>query len=63
MPTATALNQRAKRLLAAAEALAPDGAAMAQQAAERIDLYDEHTFGYWDTNDDHPQAQTTDVNR
>jgi alpha-mannosidase len=57
-PIATALSRRAKRLLSAASTLS-DGRphATAARATELIDLYDEHTFGFWDTADEHPQTQ------
>ena len=61
-PISTALSRRAKPLLEAASLL---GGGQQQDAAkragERIDLYDEHTFSYWDTTDDHPQAQTIET--
>jgi len=31
------------------------------RAADAIDLYDEHTFGYYDSHHSHPQAQTTEL--
>ena len=61
-PIPTALSRRAKPLLEAASRL--DGGHQqdaAERARERIDLYDEHTFSYWDTTDDHPQAQTLEA--
>jgi alpha-mannosidase len=62
MPIATALNQRAKPLLTAASVLAEgDDHQALRDAADRIDLYDEHTFDYWDTADDHPQSQTIEL--
>jgi alpha-mannosidase len=59
---ATALSRRAKRLLSAASTLS-DGRPhpTASRAAELIDLYDEHTFAFWDTADDHPQTQTIET--
>ncbi len=61
-PIATALNQRAKPLLAAASVLAGGEKHPAlRQGSEFVDLYDEHTFGYWDTVDEHPQTQTVEV--
>jgi len=59
-PIATALNQSAKPLLAAAERLGAKPATV-REAQEKIDLYDEHTCGYYDSNADHPQAQTTEI--
>jgi alpha-mannosidase len=62
MPIATARNQRAKGLLAAASVLAGGEDHLAlRDAADRVDLYDEHTFGYWDTANDHPQSQTIEL--
>jgi len=61
-PIATALSRRGKHLLSAASTLSggrPHPAA--SRAAELIDLYDEHTFGFWDTADDHPQTQTIEM--
>ena len=61
-PIATALNQRAKKLLAAASVLAGEEKHPAlRQGSESVDLYDEHTFGYWDTVDEHPQTQTVEL--
>ncbi len=60
-PIATALNQRAKPLVAAASALAGEDGDVVRRAIECIDLYDEHTFGYWDTADEHPQTQTIEL--
>lgn len=58
-PIATAINQRSKPLLAAAELLADrEGHPMLQQARDAIDLFDEHTWGYYLTDIEHPQAQT-----
>ena len=59
-PVATALNQRAKAVVDAASGL---GAATStvERATESIDLYDEHTFGYWDTAGEHPLTQTTEI--
>lgn len=61
-PIATALNQRAKRLVASAETLtAGIPHPTAAQALEKLDLFDEHTWGYYDTTPEHPQAQTGDL--
>jgi alpha-mannosidase len=61
-PIATALSRRAKPLLDAASLLGSGRQQDAlERAVERVDLFDEHTFSYWDTADDHPQAQTIDV--
>lgn len=59
-PMATARNQRAKPLATAAELLGGDAIALSQ-ALEKIDLYDEHTCGYYDSDHRHPQAQTTEL--
>jgi len=55
-PVATAVNQQTKPLLAAAELLGADPALVAG-AADRADLFDEHTGGYWDSDPANPQAQ------
>ena len=61
-PIATALSRRAKRLLSAASTLSGGRPhPTASRAADLIDLYDEHTFGFWDTADDHPQTQTIEM--
>jgi alpha-mannosidase len=61
-PTATALNRRAKSLLVAASGLnGDDQSDVLARATMCVDLYDEHTFGYWDTSDEHPQTQTIEV--
>jgi len=54
-PVATAVNQQTKPLLAAAEALRAN-AAVTAEAAERVDLFDEHTWSHWDTEPGNPQA-------
>ncbi len=54
-PVATAVNQQTKPLLAAAEVLGADPALIAA-AAERADLFDEHTWSHWDTEPGNPQA-------
>ncbi len=59
-PIATARNQQAKPLIEAAAILDCNAAALAQ-ALEKVDLYDEHTCGYYDSNPAHPQAQTTEL--
>jgi hypothetical protein len=61
VPIATALNQRAKPLVAAASVLAGEDGDVVRRALECIDLYDEHTFGYWDTGGEHPQTQTIEI--
>ena len=61
----TARSQQAAGLIEAAEGLsgAPDAkqAALLERAKDRVDLYDEHTFGYYDSEYSHPQAQTTEL--
>jgi alpha-mannosidase len=54
-PVATAVNQQTKPLLAAAEFLRADPALIAD-AADRADLFDEHTGSYWDSDPANPQA-------
>jgi len=64
-PVSTACNQQAKALIGAAEAmLGPEASETASplgRATERVDLFDEHTFGYYDSDHSHPQAQTTEL--
>jgi len=61
-PVATALSRGAKRLLSAASTLSDRRPhPTASRAAELIDLYDEHTFAFWDTADNHPQTQTIET--
>jgi alpha-mannosidase len=60
MPTATALSRRGKRLVEAASRLRSFASAAAE-ANERLDLFDEHTFGYWDTARAHSQTQTIEI--
>ena len=59
MPNATSLSRRGKRLVEAASGLRSPSAA--SEAHERLDLFDEHTFGYWDTAQRHPQSQTIEL--
>lgn len=59
-PVATARSQSAKPLLTAAEKLGGDASTI-REAQEKLDLYDEHTCGYYDSAADHPQAQTTEL--
>jgi hypothetical protein len=59
-PIATARSQAAKPLIAAAARIGGNPATI-RQAQEKIDLYDEHTCGYYDSAADHPQAQTTEL--
>jgi alpha-mannosidase len=64
-PVSTACNQQAKTLIEAAEAMpGPDAkraASVLGRAKGKVDLYDEHTFGYYDSDHSHPQAQTTEL--
>lgn len=59
-PVATARNQQAKPLLAAAEVLG-GRADLLTAAMDKVDMYDEHTCGYYDSDHTHPQAQTTEL--
>ena len=64
-PVSTACNQQAKALIDATESMlgaeASELALPLGRAKERVDLYDEHTFGYYDSDHAHPQAQTTEL--
>ncbi len=59
-PISTARNQQAKPLLEAAEMLGGHPASLAMGMA-KVDLYDEHTCGYYDSDPTHPQSQTTEL--
>ncbi|MFF5289343.1 hypothetical protein [Paractinoplanes globisporus] len=59
-PAATAVNQQTKPLLAAAERLGADPSVIAD-AADRADLFDEHTGSYWDSDPANPQAQAIET--
>ncbi|MER7008800.1 glycoside hydrolase [Dactylosporangium sp. NPDC000555] len=59
-PVATAVNQQTKPLLAAAQALRADPNLIAQ-AAEQVDLFDEHTWSHWNTEPGNPQAQAIEA--
>jgi alpha-mannosidase len=59
-PIATARNQQAKSLIEAADLLGGHPASLAA-AMDKVDLYDEHTCGYYDSDHTHPQAQTTEL--
>ncbi|MEY9905876.1 alpha-mannosidase [Catenulispora sp. MAP12-49] len=59
-PAATAVNQQSKPLLAAAEALGADPVLLAE-AAERVDLFDEHTWSHWNSDPANPQAQAIEA--
>jgi len=54
---------RAKPLLQAAALVAKTESEQRALVRGRrcIDLYDEHTFGYYDSRHSHPQAQTTEL--
>jgi hypothetical protein len=61
-PIATAVNQRAKSLARAAQTLFPSAdASTLGRANDKCDLYDEHTWSYFDPAPDHPQAQTIEI--
>jgi len=64
-PISTARNQQAKPLIEAAEEVFSVAVArqvsLVERAKEKIDLYDEHTFGYYDSDHANPQAQTTEI--
>jgi alpha-mannosidase len=62
-PIATARSRQAKPILEAVSSLPlSDGerAALAR-AQQALDLYDEHTFGYFDSHVDHSAAQTAEI--
>ena len=54
-PVATAVNQQTKSLLSAAQVLGAQPGLVAE-AAERVDLFEEHTWSYWDTEPGNLQA-------
>jgi alpha-mannosidase len=61
-PIATAVNQRAKSLAKAAETLfSSEDASTLRAASDKSDLYDEHTWSYFDPAPEHPQAQTIET--
>jgi alpha-mannosidase len=64
-PISTTRNQQAKALIEMAESLPGSESlrpsSMLERAKNRADLYDEHTFGYYDSDHAHPQAQTTEL--
>jgi hypothetical protein len=62
-PIATSRSRQAKPLLEAVTLLPlSEGERAAVIQAERdLDLYDEHTFGYFDSSVEHPAAQTTEL--
>lgn len=59
-PIATARNRQAKPLIEAASLLGGHPASL-ESAMDKVDLYDEHTCGYYDSDHTHPQAQTTEM--
>jgi alpha-mannosidase len=61
-PIATAVNQRAKALGRAARSLSMDGDSPAlRKSYDKSDLYDEHTWSYFDPAPEHPQAQAIEM--
>jgi hypothetical protein len=64
-PISTSRNQQAKSLIEAAQEILgasdPRQASLLGRAKDKVDLYDEHTFGYYDSDYAHPQAQTTEI--
>jgi len=64
-PISTSRNQQAKSLIEAAQEIfnAPDAkqVSLLERAKEKVDLYDEHTYGYYDSVHSHPQAQTIEI--
>jgi len=59
-PIETAVNQASKPLLLAASRLGADPRLVAD-AADHVDLFDEHTWSYVDTDLSQPQARTQDA--
>ncbi len=64
-PGSTARNQQSKALIEVAEAITgqpnPRPSPLLERAKNKVDYYDEHTFGYYDSDHAHPQAQTTEL--
>ncbi len=64
-PISTSRNQQAKSLLEAAEEIFDRSDAgqlsILRRAKDKVDLYDEHTYGYYDSDHAHPQAQTIEI--
>jgi len=62
-PIPTARSRQAKAILEAATSLplSEGERAAVARAEQALDLYDEHTFGYFDSHIDHPAAQTAEV--
>lgn len=59
-PIATARSRQAKPLIKAASLLGGHPESL-EVAMDKLDLYDEHTCGYYDSDHAHPQAQTTEL--
>ena len=59
-PVGTAVNRRSKPLLHTAEALGADPALIAE-AAEHVDLFDEHSWSHWNADPANPQAQSIET--
>lgn len=64
-PISTSRNQRAKALIESAEVISSGADArqsvVLTRAKGNVDLYDEHTFGYYNSDHAHPQTQTTEI--
>jgi hypothetical protein len=61
-PVATALNRHAKTLIADAGVIAGCSPHRTiAHAKDSADLFEEHTWGYFDPSPAHPQAQTTEL--
>lgn len=64
-PISTARSQQAKPIIEATETIigtaAPSHASTLDRAKEKVDLYDEHTFGYYDSDHANPLAQSTEL--
>jgi alpha-mannosidase len=64
-PVATACNQRTKPLIEAADLILGSPGAdenySLDMAKRKVDLYDEHTYGYYDSDHTHPMAQATEA--
>ncbi|ACU73884.1 glycoside hydrolase family 38 [Catenulispora acidiphila DSM 44928] len=59
-PAATAVNQRSKPLLAAAATIGAD-ASLVAEAADRVDLFDEHTWSHWNSDPANEQARAIET--
>jgi hypothetical protein len=64
-PISTTRNQQAKPLVEAAEMMVSPAdtaqVSLLARAKDKMDQYDEHTFGYYDSSHHRPQAQTTEL--